>query len=94
VGDAGIAQPGSLEHFLVERYCLYDVTRRGIPYRLEIHHPPWRLQAARAEIARNTMTAPISVPLPATQPILHFSRRQDVVAWRPVALPGPTTSRT
>jgi hypothetical protein len=32
------------------------------------------------------MTSPIAVPLPATKPVLHFSRRQDVVAWRPERL--------
>jgi uncharacterized protein YqjF (DUF2071 family) len=91
-GDVRVAEPGSLEHFLVERYCLYQVTRRGVPYRLEIHHPPWRLQAARAAITRNTMTSPIAVPLPATTPVLHFSRRQDVVAWRPERLTRPDPS--
>ena len=28
---------------LVERYCLYHLDRRGEPYRLDIHHPPWPL---------------------------------------------------
>jgi len=77
------AVPGSLEHFLSERYCLYNVNRRGTPYRLDIHHLPWPLQAAAAEIARNTMATPMGFDLPSSQPLLHFAKRLDVVAWRP-----------
>jgi uncharacterized protein YqjF (DUF2071 family) len=41
------AAPGTLEHFLVERYALYGPTRRGGVYRVRVHHPPWPLQRAR-----------------------------------------------
>ncbi len=74
---------GSLEHFLTERYCLYHVDRRGRPYRLDIQHPPWPLQQAEAEFTRNTMAAAAGLSLPDMKPLLHFSRRQDVVAWLP-----------
>jgi uncharacterized protein YqjF (DUF2071 family) len=49
------ASAGTLEHWLTERYCLYtlDDTRRVL--RGDIHHPPWRLQPADADIDRNTM---------------------------------------
>jgi uncharacterized protein YqjF (DUF2071 family) len=73
---------GSLEFFLTERYCLYHVDPLGRPSRLEIHHAPWPLQPARAEIEINTMTAPLGIPLEGA-PLLHFSKRQDVVAWWP-----------
>jgi len=72
---------GSLEYFLTERYCLYHVDRRGRPYRLEIHHPPWPLQPATATFTRNTMADAASIALPNRQPLLHFSTRQDMVAW-------------
>jgi hypothetical protein len=41
------AAPGSLEYFLTERYCLYHLARRGVPYRLDIHHPPLAIAARR-----------------------------------------------
>src|SRR5262245_19561207 len=41
---------GSLDYFLTERYCFYHDTRRGRPYRLEIHHPQWQLHSAEAEV--------------------------------------------
>ena len=34
------AEPGSLEHFLTERYCLYAEHDRKF-FRAEIHHRPW-----------------------------------------------------
>jgi uncharacterized protein YqjF (DUF2071 family) len=84
-GDTFTPSPGTLEHFLTERYCLYHVNPLGQPSRLEIHHGPWRLRAARAEISLNRMTEPIGVPLEGT-PLLHVVARQDVVAWWPEAL--------
>ena len=71
------AAPTTLEHFLVERYCLY-VVRRGRVRRGEIHHPPWDLQSARATIAENTQSP---VALPDSPPHLLYSARQDVVVW-------------
>jgi uncharacterized protein YqjF (DUF2071 family) len=82
-GDVFAPARGSLEYFLTERYCLYHVTRRGRPYRLDIHHPPWPLQPARAEFGRNSMAEVNGLTLPTEPPLLHFSLRQDMVAWPP-----------
>ena len=71
------ADPGSLEHFLTERYCLY-AEHEGELYRAEIHHRPWPLQTAQARIDLNTMPP---FKLPAEQPLAHYSARQDVVIW-------------
>jgi uncharacterized protein YqjF (DUF2071 family) len=76
-GDSFTAEEGTLEYFLAERYCLYTADG-GRLYHAEIHHPPWQLQRAVADIAVNTM-APL--PLPDEEPHLLFSRRQDVVVW-------------
>ena len=77
---------GSLEYFLTERYCLYNLDRRGRPYRLDIHHPPWSLQLADAEFTRNTMADATGLSLPDVNPLLHFARRQDAVAWTPTPI--------
>lgn len=74
------SQPGTLEYFLTERYCLYAADARGRIHRGNIHHAPWPLQPAEAEIATNTMAAASGFTLPA-RPLLHFARRLDVVAW-------------
>jgi uncharacterized protein len=79
-------RPGSIEHFLTERYCLYAIDRSARPYRLDIHHLPWRLRSADARFDRNTVAAAAGIALPASAPLLHFSKRQDMVAWRPVRI--------
>jgi uncharacterized protein YqjF (DUF2071 family) len=73
--------PGSLDEFLTERYCLYAVDSAFKLLRLEIHHPPWPLQPAEAHIAENTMAAAAGLQLPSIAPLLHFAKRQDMVAW-------------
>jgi len=81
------AAAGSIEYFLTERYCLYHYDRRGRPYRLEIHHRPWSLQVAHAAITMNTMAAASGLALNGDPALLHFARRQDVIAWAPMRLP-------
>jgi uncharacterized protein len=82
-GEAFEPQTGSLEHFLTERYCLYAVDGPDRVLRGEIHHGPWALQSAEAELHRNTMAEAAGVVLPSAMPILHFAKRQDMVAWAP-----------
>jgi uncharacterized protein len=79
----GAHQPvdGTLEHFLTERYCLFTVDRSFRAHRLDIHHPPWPLQPAEAELTVNTMAEAAGIRLPAMAPLLHFARRQDMVGW-------------
>ena len=81
IGPVQLAQPGSLEYFLTERYCLYTVDRSFHAKRLEIHHSPWQLQVAEATIALNTMADAADIRLPARAPLLHFAKRQDALAW-------------
>ena len=76
-------QPGSLEHFLTERYCLYTLDEANIMRRLDIHHRPWPLQRGEIEIEDNTMVDPTGVRLPGMAPLVHFAGRQDMTAWAP-----------
>ena len=84
-GPAFVPKRGTLEFFLTERYCLYHLDLIGRPSRLEIHHAPWQLQPARAEIAQNTMADGLGLRL-GGPPLLHFAQRQDTVAWLPRSL--------
>lgn len=74
LGEPKPARPGSLEHFLVERYCLY--AGKG-ELRADIHHPPWQLERAEATLEENALS-PIPLDGP---PLIHYSERQDVVIW-------------
>lgn len=70
------AGAGTLEHFLVERYCLY--AGQG-EVRADVHHAPWPLQSAEAEVEQHDL-APVELE---GEPICHYSRRLDVVIWSP-----------
>ena len=74
---------GTIENFLTERYCLYSADKRGNVRRGEVHHQLWPLQPAEAEVRTLAMAQQIGLKLPETQPILHFCRRLDVLAWLP-----------
>jgi uncharacterized protein YqjF (DUF2071 family) len=81
VGPVYRSQPGSLEAFLTERYCLYTVGPRGTVYRGEIHHQQWPLQPAEAEFEWNTMARAAGITLPDSAPLLHYAERLEVLIW-------------
>jgi uncharacterized protein len=96
-GEVFHAKPGTLEHFVTERYCLYAADAKGKITRGDIQHAPWSLQPAEAAFRENTMlqaavecgaSAPplLTDPFRPTAPLLHFSARQDVVVWHPHAI--------
>ena len=80
-GPAREAAPGTLEHFLVERYCLYTRMPDGSLRRLQVHHGPWPLQRAAGQVEVNTVAAAHGIALPTDPPLLHFSRQLSVVGW-------------
>ncbi len=81
LGASYESQAGTLEHWLTERYCLYALSPQGKLLRNEVHHHPWPLFAAEAEISENRMLDAFGLSLPDTPPLLHFSPRVDVVLW-------------
>jgi uncharacterized protein YqjF (DUF2071 family) len=81
-GEVFNGQPGSIDHFLTERYCLYTMRKDKI-LRVDIHHLPWPLQTANAEIELNTMAPSDGLVLPHVQPLLHFAKMLDVLVWWP-----------
>ena len=83
VGDVFQSEPGSLDHWLTERYCLYASHRKRGLVRAEIHHGPWPLQPAHAAITENTMTKPVDIVLPDEMPTVHFAKKIEVVVWPP-----------
>jgi uncharacterized protein YqjF (DUF2071 family) len=75
------AAPGSLEHWLTERYCLYALAPDGSLWRTNVHHLPWPLQSAEVNISSNTMFDFHGLSVKGAPGLLHFSRRLDVVFW-------------
>lgn len=81
VGTARPPANGSLEYFLTERYCLYTFDHAFHMCRVDIHHGPWMLAPADAEIEINTMAEANDIRLPGVSPLAHYAKRQDTVVW-------------
>ena len=54
--EPAVAQPGTLEHFLVERYLLFCADRRGRLYTGQVHHAPYRIQSVSESRIRESFT--------------------------------------
>ena len=80
-GPVNLSRPGSLEHFLTERYCLYVGGAQGALYRADIHHVPWPLQPATARIQRNDMLTAAGIAVEGSPALQHFSRLLEVIVW-------------
>jgi uncharacterized protein len=80
------AAPGTIDHWLTERYCLYATDRRGRLYRTDIHHAPWPLQPVEAKILWNTVSTAAGIELPPKPALTAFARRLDVLVWWPLRL--------
>jgi uncharacterized protein YqjF (DUF2071 family) len=78
------ARAGTIDHWLTERYCFFVAGARGRVSRTDVHHRPWPLQPAEADVDTNTMAQASSLALPAATPLLHFAKELDVVGWNPV----------
>ena len=83
VGAPSTSAPGTLDHWLAERYCLYAVDFRRHIYRAEIHHRPWPLQPAEVEIAVNRMAEARGIEVAARPDRQSYAEQLDVVVWRP-----------
>jgi hypothetical protein len=79
-GDFFEAKPGSLEHWLTARYCLYSANRKGRIFRGEIDHSPWSLAPASYDERANTMGEPFGFKFEG-EPHLLFAKPVDVRAW-------------
>ncbi|TVP48390.1 MAG: DUF2071 domain-containing protein [Gemmatimonadales bacterium] len=87
VGDVFHAAPGSLEHWLTERYCLFGRFRSGAVYFMDVHHLPWPLREGRVELEANSVAEAAGIPLhPDIAPLVHVAGSLDVRAWLPVKL--------
>lgn len=66
---AGTATPGTLEHFLIERYLLYAQARDGRLLRGQVHHAPYGLREARLTALGETLVAATGIET--TSPPCH-----------------------
>ncbi len=84
VGDAlGPSAPGTLEHFLIERYLLH-VERQGGLWTTQVHHRPYPVYRARVLHLRESLFAADGLPpAPGPPPLVHYASLVDVDIFAP-----------
>jgi uncharacterized protein YqjF (DUF2071 family) len=82
------ARPGTLEHFLAERYVLYAKDATGL-YLGRVHHSRYPLQTATLLELDEALLRAAKIRRPeGPPPLVHYASRVDVDIWplEPVAL--------
>jgi hypothetical protein len=76
-GPLAASTPGTLQHFLMERYFLYAARGGGL-FRGQVHHPAYQVQRAEVEGLQESLLAASGIPRPDEAPLVHFSPGVDV----------------
>jgi len=80
--EVSTSEPGTLQHFLVERYFLYTVHGGGL-WRGQVHHPPYPVRGAEVEGLEESLLAAAGLSRPPGPPsLVHFSDGVDVDVFR------------
>jgi hypothetical protein len=69
--------PGTVDHFLLERYVLYASDGRRL-YRGRVHHAPYPMQEATVEGLAEDLTAAAGLVRPPREPLVHYASAVDV----------------
>jgi uncharacterized protein YqjF (DUF2071 family) len=76
-GDVRRAEPGTLEHFLLERYILY-AARKDKLYRGQVHHTPYPIQSAIIHSFDQSLSTSWNLSPLQSSLLAHFSSGVDV----------------
>lgn len=76
-GEIRAAEPGTLDHFLIERYILY-AEKKGELYRGKVHHSPYPVQTAILHSLQENLIAQAGIMRPETPPHIHYASGVDV----------------
>lgn len=71
------AEPGTLEHFLVERYALYAERRGGLTYAC-VRHSPYRIRRGELRAVDTGLLAAAGIPEPAAGASAIVHQAEDV----------------
>ena len=85
-GEAAPARPGTLEHFLTERYLLFSRAFGRKLFRLQVHHAPWPLRRVEGLEVAQTLAAADGVPPPRGTPLSQWSEGVDVDFFPPTVV--------
>jgi uncharacterized protein YqjF (DUF2071 family) len=77
-GPVGPAQPGTLDHFLIERYVLYSMDKHHQLHRARVHHQPYPLQGAEVTKLQETLVWAAGIRRSDAAPLRHYAREVNV----------------
>jgi uncharacterized protein YqjF (DUF2071 family) len=77
IGSPEPAAPGTLAHFLVERYILYTLSH-GRLYKGRVHHTAYPIQQGQILSLDETLLAAAGIHRPDAEPLAHYSPGVDV----------------
>ena len=83
------AEPGSLEHFLAERYRYYTTGPLGGVRYARVRHAPWPLYPAAYRAEVETLFEANGFDRPPGEPVCHYSPGVDTVASGSRRAPDP-----
>jgi uncharacterized protein YqjF (DUF2071 family) len=79
----GPSPPGTLAHFLIERYLLH-VERRGALWTTQVHHAPYPVQeASLLHLSESLIEAEGFAPPAGPPPLVHYARWVEVEIFAP-----------
>jgi uncharacterized protein len=77
-GPVQPASPGTLDHFLVERYVLYAEDDDHTLYRARVQHQPYPLQRVEIQRLEETLVWAAGIRRPDSVPLRHYAREVNV----------------
>jgi uncharacterized protein YqjF (DUF2071 family) len=76
-GEPARAEPGTLEHFLIERYILFAHDGKTL-YQGRVHHAPYPVQCANLQSLEENFLAAAGITPAAIAPLVHYAQEVDV----------------
>jgi uncharacterized protein len=80
--EPSLAPPGSLSHWLLERYTMFSVRGRRV-FRADIEHAPWRVSEARAVFEWDSDKDLEGYELEGVPRLVQYAARQEARVGRP-----------
>ena len=77
------ARPGSIEHFLMERYILYAEDSSRQLWRARVHHQPYPIQRAEVLELDETLVWASRIRKPESVALRHYAREVNVKVYGP-----------
>ena len=77
------AQINTFDHWLLERYCLWNIKNNHL-YRTDIHHTKWNFQKVEVMIRSNSMVGFEHRICFQDHPVVHYAAMKQALFWLPV----------